>query len=348
MAGPTVAGRPMLDPILLTGISGFIAKHIALRALDRGLTVRGTLRTPSRADEVRAALAPHLSDPSGLDRLRFVTADLEQDQGWSTAADGVGAVIHTASPFPIAQPKDPGTLICPALEGTARVLTAAHAAGVQRVVLTSSVVAILDDARHGLQTEDDWCDPEGPTATPYARSKTLAERKAWALAADLGLAVTTINPALVLGPPLDGHIGSSLALIQRLLSGRDPMVPAMGLPLVDVRDVAEMHLRALERPETSGRRYIASAGSMRMIDMARALRGAWPDRRIARHEAPNLLMRAIALADPQVRAILPKLGRVETVSNTRAVQDMDMAFIPPRHALLDSAEWLIAHGRVRA
>lgn len=331
----------MTETILLTGASGFIAKHIALAALNRGFGLRGTLRNPGRAEEVRRALRPHLADPAALDRLSFVTGDLEQDTGWDAAMQGVAAVIHSASPFPIEQPDDPQALIRPAVDGTRRVLGAAARAGVRRVVLTSSVAAILDPRRTRIQTEDDWCDPDAPGVSAYEASKTLAERAAWEVAGEQGLALTTINPGFVLGPPLDRHFGSSLGLVLRILRGCDPMLPPMGLPMVDVRDVAEMHLRALERPETAGRRYIAAAGSMWLADWGRALKAEWPTRRIPTRAAPPWVVRLLALAQPDLRVTLPKLGRLEQVSATRAAQEMGMGFIPADQALLAAARWLV-------
>ena len=273
----------MAETVLLTGVSGFIAKHVALKLLNAGYDVRGTVRRLDRASEVHAALASHLDDHSG--KLSLVQADLESDAGWSKAMAGITAVVHTASPFPITQPKNPQDLIRPAVEGTRRVLSAAAAAGIKRIVLTSSVAAVVDLAKgEHLQDEADWCDPSKDSATPYEKSKTLAERAAWELAKTRGLALTTINPGFVLGPPLDEHYGSSLGLVERFLKGKDPMVPPMGLAIVDVRDVAEMHLRALQQPETAGKRYIASAGAMAFVDMARTLKSAlanpaYPDAR---------------------------------------------------------------------
>lgn len=329
----------MTGTIVLTGISGFIAKHVALRLLQAGHAVRGTLRGMGRADEVRAALRPHL-DATLMGRLAFAEADLERDAGWAAAMAGAGAVVHTASPFPLAQPRDEGDLIRPAVEGTRRVLEAARRAGIGRVVVTSSVAAIMN-GRPGILTEDDWLDPGDPRATPYERSKVLAERAAWDIAARDGLALTTINPGLVLGPPLDDRFGSSLALVQRFLKGRDPMVPRVGFPVVDVRDVAEMHLRAIERPATAGRRYIASAGSMWMADMCRVLKADHPDRRIPTREAPNLLLRGLALVDRSLAAIVPRLGLREQTSNARAVSEMGMAFVPPDEAVRASARVLV-------
>ena len=236
----------MAETVLLTGVSGFIAKHVALKLLNAGYNVRGTVRRLDRAAEIKAALQPYLSENAG--QLSLVQADLESDAGWAEAMSGITAPVHTASPFPIAQPKDPAVVIRPAVEGTERVLKAAAAAGVTRVVLTSSTVAILNEAKADtLQDEADWCDVHLPSTTPYAKSKTLAERAAWEVAKARGLKLTTINPGLVLGPPLDEHYGSSLGLIERFLKGKDPMLPALGFPIVDVRDVAEMHLRALQR-----------------------------------------------------------------------------------------------------
>lgn len=336
-----------MDLVLLTGVSGFIAKHIALKLLNAGFTVRGTLRRMDRADEVRAALAPYLTEHAG--ELSFVQADLESDAGWAEALAGVTALVHTASPFPLSQPKDPAQVIRPAVEGTERVLKAAAAAGVTRVVLTSSTAAVLNETKPDtLQDEADWCDTHLPTTTAYAKSKTLAERAAWEIAKARGLKLTTINPGLVVGPPLDEHYGSSLELVQRILKGKDPMMPPMGFPMVDVRDVAEMHLRALQRPETIGRRYIAASGSMAMVDMGRTLKAAYPTRRIPTREAPKPLVRLLALFDPSIRTILPKLGHLERVSNARAVKEMEMEFIAPKAALLAAADWLVRHGRIWA
>jgi dihydroflavonol-4-reductase len=337
----------MSQVILLTGVSGFIAKHIALKLLNAGYAVRGTLRRMDRADEVRAALAPYLTENAG--ELTFAQADLESDAGWADAFRGVSALVHTASPFPLAQPRDPATVIRPAVEGTERVLKAAAASGVSRVVLTSSTVAVLNESKPDtLQDEADWCDVHLPTTTAYAKSKTLAERAAWEIAKARGLKLTTINPGLVVGPPLDEHYGSSLGLVERVMKGRDPMMPPMGFPLVDVRDVAEMHLRALQRPETVGRRYISAAGSMAMVDMARTLKAAYPTRRIPTREAPKAIVRFLALFDPSIRTILPKLGHLERVSNARAVKEMEMEFIAPKAALLAAADWLARHGKVWA
>ena len=334
-----------MDTVLLTGASGFIAKHVALQLLNAGYTVRGTLRRLDRSDEVRTALAPHLT--AGAGTLDFVQADLESDAGWDTAVQGVAAVVHTASPFPIAQPANPSVLIRPAVEGTRRVLNAAANAGVTRIILTSSTVAVFDEKAHDrLQDEADWCDVELASTSAYAKSKTLAERAAWEIATARGLQLTTINPGLVLGPPLDGHYGSSLGLVERILKGKDPAMPDLGFAAVDVRDVAEMHLRALQRPETAGKRYLATAGSLSMPEMGRILKAVYPTRKIPTLTAPYVLLKVLSLFDKQIRAILPSIGKHSRMSNARAVKDMGMAFIAPKAALVASADWLVSHGKI--
>lgn len=332
----------MTETVLITGISGFIAKHIAAKFLAAGYAVRGTVRRLDRADEVRKAVLP-VAGARAAERLSFVAADLESDTGWAEAMVGVNAVIHTASPFPIAQPKDENDLIRPAVQGTERVLRAAAAVGVTRVVLTSSVVAILNEAKIGVQTEDDWCDVTIPTTTAYGKSKTLAERRAWEMAKADGLALTTINPGFVLGAPLDANYGSSLGIVERFLKGKDPMQPPYGLPIVHVQDVAEMHLRAVQRPETVGKRFIAAAGSMTFAEMAKVLKAAYPARKIATKEAPIFVLRVLSLFDQSIKSILPKLGTVERVSNARAMRDMGMDFTPPEQALREAAAWLVAN-----
>lgn len=332
----------MPQTILLTGISGFIAKHVALALLRDGHVLRGTVRRLDRGEEVRRALAPHL-DAAALARLSFVQADLEADAGWDAALQGVDTLVHTASPFPLAQPKDANDLIRPAVEGTLRVLRAAHAAGVQRVVLTSSSVAIVPPEKSGVFDEASWADPTLPTTSPYGRSKILAEQAAWAFARDNGLALTTINPGLVLGAPLDRTFGSSVSLVRRILKGRDPMLPNIDFSVVDVVDVAAMHLRAVQDPGTAGKRFAAVAGTLSMVQMGRLLKAAYPTRRIPTRAAPAMLLRFLSLFDRSIGQILPSLNKPQSVLNARAVTEMGMTFTPPEEALKITASWLVTN-----
>lgn len=341
----------MPETVLVTGATGFIAKHIVLQLLNSGHSVRGTLRSPARADEVRAAVSPHLTGKAALERLSFVTLDLEQGAGWAEAARGCTAMMHTASPFPIAQPKDPQVLIRPAVEGTLRALRAAKAAGVGRAILTSSTVAVLNTPLPGgreTYDERDWSDVNAPTATPYVRSKTLAERAAWDFVAGEGegIALTVINPAFVLGPPLDDNFGSSVSVVRRMLRGKDPMVPKLGFSCIDVRDIAALHLAAMDQPATAGQRIIGSGGGMWFDEMARALKTAYPKRRIATMVAPKIALRLLALFDGEIRSILPAVGKMERVDNARAVAVLGRPLRRPEEALLASAEYLVSRGLV--
>ena len=334
-----------MSTIFVTGASGFIAKHVVLKLLAAGHDVTGSLRSLGRADEVRAALAPALDDPGALDRLSFVALDLTRDEGWDRAMAGHEALVHTASPFPLAAPKDPEALIGPARDGTLRALGAARTAGIGRAVLTSSSVAILGTVPDGrVATEADWSDPDVPGTSAYERSKTIAERAAWEFAEAHDLALTTINPTFVLGPPLDRHYGSSVGLIRRMLRGKDPMLPKIGVPMVDVRDVAEMHLRAVSDPTTAGLRFIAHGGGLWLNDMGRILKAAYPDRKIPTRIAPKFIIRLLALFDSEMRAALPGIGKMAQVSNERARTRMGMSFVPADQALLASAAALIAMG----
>lgn len=336
--------------VFVTGAMGFIAKHIVASLLERGHRVVGSARDPSRREEIVAAVGPTLGDASDLDdRLRVVGLDLARDEGWESALAGCDALIHTASPFPLEQPEDDAEIVATARDGALRALRAAQRAGVKRVVLTSSSLAITGGPppEGRLFDERDWSDPAYPTNTPYARSKTLAERAAWAFAEEApDLALTVINPAFVVGPPLDRRYGTSIRVVERLLKGRDPMLPRFGFPVVDVRDVASMHVRALERPETAGARYVGAAGFLWFREMAEILREAYPDRRIARREAPDFAIRLLALRDRSLRTVVPILGRREELSGARARDELGMNFRSPRDAVRAAGEALVQGGWV--
>ncbi|SMY06484.1 SDR family oxidoreductase [Flavimaricola marinus] len=335
----------MTQTILLTGASGYIGKHIAAQLLNAGYAVRGSVRRLDRADEVRAAVSPVLTDPASLERLSFVALDLTRDDGWTQAMEGVDAVLHTASPFPLAQPKDEEELIRPAVDGALRALRAAHAAGVRRVVLTSSVAAVMGAGGAGDSRfdESDWTDPTDPDVAAYSRSKTLAEKAAWDFVANEApeIALTTINPSLVIGPPLDRHYGSSISVVERMLRAKDPALPNMGFPSVDVRDVAKLHVDALSTPASEGKRVIASEQFMWFVEMAETLKDAYPDRKIVTRRAPNFMIRLIALFDPAIRSILPSLGKRQDVSGDRARNLFGMTFLDSRQSLRDTASFLI-------
>jgi len=328
----------MEQNVLLTGISGFIAKRIAFDLLKAGMAVTGSLRSAGREDEVRAAMRAHGCDDAALARLRFVTLDLTRDAGWAEAMAGITAVIHTASPFPLAQPKDENELIRPALDGTLRVLRAAQAAGVTRVILTSSTEAVIHGAKSGPLSETDWTDLGAPTVTAYTKSKTLAERAAWDFVkAHPEMQLTVINPGMVLGTPMDGQTGSSVGAIGRLLGGRDPALPDVLLPVTDIADVSAAHLAALANPATIGQRYLVADGFLSLLEMARILKAAYPNRSITTRSAPRVLLRLLALFDGEIRMILPWLGMTLTLDNSKARRDLGLKITPARDSVLATA-----------
>ena len=337
----------MTKTVLLTGASGYIAKHIALQLLEAGYHVRGTVRDLGRGAEVTEAVRPHLSDDSDLAvRLTFVALDLTEDAGWADAMNGVDVLMHTASPFPLDQPKHEDDLIRPAVDGAMRALRAAHAAGITRVVLTSSTAAISGSALPAGDTsfdETNWTDPTDPDVAAYARSKTLAEQAAWDFvrndAPDMNL--TTINPGFVLGAPLDQHFGSSIQVIERLLRGKDPMLPDIGFATVDVLDVAEMHVTVIEKPETFGQRIMAVDSFQSFKDLAQAVKIAFPDRKMPTRVAPNFLIRLLARFDPTIKSIVPNLGRVDKIDNARALATVGRGMRQARKAAVSSAKYLI-------
>ncbi|MEO1224404.1 MAG: SDR family NAD(P)-dependent oxidoreductase [Pseudomonadota bacterium] len=350
-----VQGQTVDPPstVFVTGASGYIAKHICLKLLDEGYRVVGSVRTPARAQETLNAIRAHLDeDADSDDRLRLVTLDLDDDAGWSDAMLGADALIHTASPLPLEQPDDPREIVRTAVDGAVRAMRAAQAAGVGRVVMTSSTAAIMSqDLPDGLEVYDEtvWSDPEYPSITPYAKSKTLAERAAWDVVAREapGLKLTVINPSFVLGAPLDDHLSASIKVVQRLLRGKHPALPDLGFTCVDVGDIADMHVRALTTPASVGQRIIGADRFVHLVQMAKILAAAYPDRRIATRQAPDWLIRLIGLFDRPVRSIIPRLGERDEVSNALAKELLDIDFSDVRHSIRTSADFLVARGLVK-
>lgn len=341
--------------VLLTGASGYIGKHIALELLNQGYTVRASVRSLSKSSEVHDAVAPHVLDSANLNsRLTFIELDLEKDAGWSDALKGVDVLMHTASPFPLASPKDENDVIRPAVEGTMRALRAAKTAGVKRVILTSSVAAIygceLPAGAHAYD-ESMWTNVEHPVGRQaYTKSKTLAEQAAWDfIKSDAPeIALTTINPVLVIGAPLDKNFGSSISLVERVLQGKDPMLPDLKFALVDVRDVAKMHVAAIKIDSTKGERVLASSETMSFIEIAKLMKAYYPTSKVKTGKAPTLLLRLLSLFDGSIKPILPQIGKPMNVNNTKAQRLLGIKFTPADVSLKESADYLIKNGFVKA
>lgn len=336
--------------LLITGISGFIAKHVALAALNEGHEVRGSVRSVSKGDILRRTLARAGADTT---QLTLAQADLTADAGWAEAVQGVDAVLHVASPFPIAQPREREALVPAAREGALRVARAALEAGVPRIVATSSMVAMMYRAgRVGDFTvgENDWSDPEWRNASPYIISKTRAERALWDFAKERGATerFTAINPGFVLGPALDGEIGASLEVIKLFMTGAYPALPPVDFPVVDVRDLALIHLRAATSADVGGRRLIATGETISMRDMALMLRAALPDRarKIPTGVLPPAIVRLIAQFDPTLRTVLADMGARPLADAAYVTALTGVSFRPAREAVEAAGRSLIEHGVV--
>ena len=336
----------MADTVLVTGGTGFLGGWCIVRALEGGYDVRTTVRSLSREPDVRAVVAAAGAEPDG--RLTVLEADLTADAGWAEAVAGARYVLHVASPFPPVQPKDPDELIVPARDGALRVLRAALDAGVERVVMTSSIAAIRSDrtsSETAPYTEADWTDGNDTRRTPYVRSKTLAEQAAWehvrSAGAEQRLAV--VNPGAIIGPALSTDHSYSLQAVQRLVDGDMPAMPRLGFTFVDVRDVADLHLLAMTQPQAGGERFIATDEWRWLPDVAAVVRERLGDAapKVPTRTAPNFLIRAVALFDGSIRSVVGDLGKRTWVSSEKARSTLGWTTLPVEDSIEDTARSLI-------
>jgi nucleoside-diphosphate-sugar epimerase len=340
------------EMVLVTGGSGFIGAHCILKLLAAGHRVRATVRSLSRENEVRAMLKAGGADAG--DKLSFAAADLASDAGWADAAKGCDYVLHVASPIPPTQPKDENELIVPARDGALRVLRAARDAKVKRVVMTSSVASVGygKDTAERTYTEQDWSDVNGRAMSAYAKSKTIAERAAWDFIAKegQGLELSTVLPALVLGPILAADFSPSVLLAQRLLMGAMPGCPRLYFGIVDVRDVADLHVRAMTNPAAKGERFIACAGnSIPMIDLARILKrrmGA-AAAKVPTRELPNWMVWLASWSNPEIKQFIGELGVVKHFNGDKARRVLGWPPVSIEDSIVAAAESLIAKGVVK-
>jgi dihydroflavonol-4-reductase len=333
--------------VLVTGGTGFLGGWCVAELLRRGYPVRTTVRDVKREPAVRATVERAGVDAG--DRLTVVAADLGSDAGWAEAVAGCSHVLHVASPFPPEQPKDPDELIIPAREGALRVIDASLTAGVQGIVMTSSVAAV----RHGRPpsedqpyNEEDWTDGDDTRRTPYVRSKTLAERAAWdhVRAAGAVERLATVQPGAIIGPVLNDDHSFSMQAVKRLLDGDMPAIPRLGFTFVDVRDVADLHIRAMTDPAAAGERFLATDEFLWIADVAAILRERLGERaaKVPTRKAPNLLVRAMSLFDGGLRSIVGDLGESSSYSNAKARERLGWQPRPVADSIADTGESLLA------
>lgn len=335
----------MPDPIrvLVTGGTGFVAGHLIAQLLNSGYRVRATVRSLNRDKDIHGSLARVGAD---LSQLEVVAAELNSDDGWAEAVDGCQYVQHVASPFPPRQPENEDDIIIPAREGTLRVLRASSAAGVRRVVVTSSFAAIGYGPKPSGAPfdETDWTDTNGPVS-PYVKSKTLAEQAAWQFAAQPGSPeLAVVNPVGVFGPLLDENMSTSVQIIDGLLHGRPPVLPRASFAVVDVRDVADLLIRAMTSPQAAGQRYLAAAGQpVTLPEIAAVLhdRLGADAARVARREVPDWVVRTAARAFPSLRELAGLLGAPKAINNTKAITQLGWQPRPVAETVTATAESLL-------
>jgi dihydroflavonol-4-reductase len=338
-----IQGKP--GRVLVTGATGFVAGHCISDLLARGYDVRGTVRNTAAAD--LAHLRPAIDNASG--RFDVAEATLDADRGWAEAAAGCDYVLHVASPIPFKAPRHEDELIRPAVDGTTRVLTAAAKAGVKRVVCTSSLDVITRNRSTATRrrTEADWS--ELAECNAYAKSKLLAERRAWDLAADHGIELAVVHPGAIIGPPLQVKRESSADIVRRMLAGEMPAIPPLDLAYTDVRDLAAVHRLTLETPEAKGNRYICANGQLPLTGIAAILKAEYGPRgyKIATRPLPIWIVRVAAPFSGEAKLAVDMLGIQHDVSVEKAERELGWTPRTLRESILDTAESLIAAGVVR-
>jgi len=337
----------MSGTVLVSGGSGYIAGFLIRQLVADGWMVHSTIRNLAREGEVRKLLAVDDS------RLKLFAADLTEDAGWANAMAGCSHVAHVASPVPLHRVRNPDEVIVPARDGALRALRAAKAAGVKRFVMTSSVAAISYGRGRGVHTfsEKDWTPQDYPGAQPYVRSKTIAERAArdWVAQEGGGMEYCSINPSVVLGPVWSRDYSASVSVVQRILDGSLRALPDIGFGIVDVRDIADLHVRALKAPNMGGERFLASGPFLKVAAIADILRARLGDeaRKVARRAMPDLVVRIASLFNPLAKAIVGELGSVRNMDASHARAVLGWVARPAEESIVDCARSLIEHGIVR-
>ena len=329
--------------VLLTGITGFVGSHTAIQLLDKGYEVVGTLRNKKRQASIEKIIQKHATR---TDLLSFVEIDLGAPlEKWQTIMQEVDYVLHIASPFPTKLPKHENDLVLPAKNGTLNILKAATFNKVQRVVMTSSTgAAAYGKKKIGEFTEKDWTDiTNKKDTTPYFRSKTVAEKAAWDYVNSTANApeLVTILPGAILGPVLEKDFGTSANIIKKMMDGSMPALPKIGFALVDVRSVADAHIKALETPKVAGNRYLCANDFLEFKEIAQILKAGYPERKIPRKILPNFMVRLFSNIDPETKPVLLDLGAKRVVNHAKISQELNWQPIPIKQSVLDCANSLI-------
>ena len=323
----------MSERVLVTGITGYIGQHCAVELLKQGYEVVGSIRSKSKADSTRNAIGK----VAPIDKLSFAEADLLSDQGWDAAMKGCDYVLHVASPFVIAEPKNESDLITPAVEGTKRVLAAAKRAKIKRVVLTSSTAAIMAGNGSGKFGPETWSNLNAKIGA-YLKSKTLAEQAAWKFVEGGEMELTVINPGGVFGPPISGAVdGQNVKMLTDMIQGKLPMIPDVAMGMIDVRDVARLHVKAMTTKAAAGKRFIAaSAEPVDMATVAAVLKNAGYSK-VPSRRAPSFLLKIMSLFDREAKGMIPFLGQRASFDNRATFEVLEWKPTPIENSLREMA-----------
>lgn len=301
----------MQKKVLVTGITGFVGQHCAVELINNGYTVKGSLRNINRKEEVLNGLSK-VVDTEG--KIEFVTLDLLKDEGWDEAMEGVDFVLHVASPFVVREPKDESELIKPAVEGTLRALRAAQKAGIKRVVLTSSIVSMMGVAKgYKAINQDSWTDEKSSKISAYIKSKTIAEKAAWAFVnnqtGDHNIELAVVNPGPIYGPTLTGNLsGESLSAIADMIQGKMPAVPPASCSMSDVRDIAKVHVLAMENEDAEGKRFITTTEKPYSFqDLAKIMKANGYEK-VSTAQAPAFLLKLVSLFNRDLKGMRAFIG----------------------------------------
>lgn len=338
--------------VLLTGVTGFLGSHTTIQLLEKGYEVIGTVRDKRNADAIRSIIGKHTQNISGL---TIVEANLNDREVWYDLTRDIDYVQHIASPFPREMPRFENDLIVPAKEGTLNILTAASINKVKRVVITSSVAAVVygktkKDLLTRIFNETDWTDELNlKDSTPYFRSKTIAEKAAWEFNKkdQSGLELTTVLPGAILGPVLEEDFGTSANIVIKMLDGSSPALPRIEFDIVDVRSVADLMIRSMEMKEAANKRYIASAGYLTFKEVAQILKEQYPNRKIPGFELPDYLVRFFSYFDASLKPILVDVGVNRRIDNSKAVKELNWQPLPLREAVISCAKSIFEKGIVK-
>ena len=335
-----------MEKVLVTGATGYIGLHCVQQLLNQGYAVNGSVRSPERKEEVFEALQKHNTPTENLNLFTF---NLTEDDGWDEGMEGCDYLLHVASPIALENHNE-DFFVKPAVAGVKRAFKYAKKHNVKKVVLTSSVAAIFDTLEEKTDyDETDWSDPENPSISHYAKSKTLAEKAAWDFVdnEDNPFELAVINPALVIGPSLSGDLGESNKAIAMVTTGKMPVAVPLQFGYVDVRDVAAAHLLAMQNSNSNGERFALAEKDLWYKDVAKVLRDNGFDK-APTFNVPVWLAKILANFSKELKVTLPYLGRVRSVNNTSKAKDiLGWNPRPAEESIIDIAEQIKEMGLIK-